>query len=167
MDWLLDRQEQIEDRLARRHLKDGELVLYDVSCSYFEGRRCELAALGYSRDGKRNTPQIIYGLLCDKPGRPICVEVFGGELHDDKTLPSQITIQVLPRIDLRRRFGLQPDEEAPANTPVRDPRSDPGAIPACSIASQLTSSSSRCCGSIATASRGEIPKNPASNSLAS
>jgi hypothetical protein len=99
MDWLLDRQAQIEDRLARRHLSAGELVLYDVSSSYFEGRCCELAALGYSRDGKRGTAQIIYGLLCDKPGRPICVEVFGGELHDDKTLPSQIQ-------KLKARFGL-------------------------------------------------------------
>jgi hypothetical protein len=87
MDWLLERQQRIEDRLARRHLKDGELVLYDVSSSYFEGRSCELAKLGYSRDQRRGTPQIIYGLLCDKPGRPIAVEVFSGELHDDKTLP--------------------------------------------------------------------------------
>jgi hypothetical protein len=99
MDWLLDRQERIEDRLARRHLVDGELVLYDVSSSYFEGRSCELAAMGYSRDGKRGTPQIIYGLLCDKPGRPIAVEVFSGELHDDNTLPSQIS-------KLKQRFGL-------------------------------------------------------------
>ena len=99
MDWLLERQERIEDRLARRHLKDGELVLYDVSSSYFEGRCCELAALGYSRDGKRGSRQIIYGLLCDKPGRPIAVEVFSGELHDDKTLSSQIT-------KLKARFGL-------------------------------------------------------------
>ena len=99
MDWLLVRQERIEDRLARRHLRDGELVLYDVSSSYFEGRSCELAKLGYSRDGKRGTLQIIYGLLCDKPGRPIAVEVFSGELHDDKTLPSQIE-------KLKTRFGL-------------------------------------------------------------
>lgn len=99
MDWLVDRQSRIEDRLARRHLVDGELVLYDVSSSYFEGRSCELAALGYSRDRKRGTPQIIYGLLCDKPGRPIAVEVFSGELHDDKTLPSQIA-------KLKQRFGL-------------------------------------------------------------
>jgi hypothetical protein len=99
MDWLLERQERIEDRLARRHLTDGELVLYDVSSSYFEGRSCELAKLGYSRDGKRGSLQIIYGLLCDKPGRPICVEVFSGELHDDKTLPSQIA-------KLKSRFGL-------------------------------------------------------------
>ena len=99
MDWLLTRQERIEDRLARRHLRDGELVLYDVSSSYFEGRSCELARLGYSRDQKRGTPQIIYGLLCDRPGRPIAVEVFSGELHDDKTLPSQIE-------KLKARFGL-------------------------------------------------------------
>jgi transposase len=99
MDWLLSRQARIEDRLARRHLTDGELVLYDVSSSYFEGRSCELARLGYSRDHKRGTPQIIYGLLCDKQGRPICVEVFSGELHDDKTLPSQVQ-------KLRQRFEL-------------------------------------------------------------
>jgi transposase len=100
LDWLLARQGGIEDRLARRHLKDGELVLYDVSSSYFEGRACPLARLGYSRDGRRGTPQIIYGLLCDKPGRPVAVEVFSGELHDDKTLPSQIE-------KLKRRFGLK------------------------------------------------------------
>jgi hypothetical protein len=100
MDWLSERQAKIEDRLAGRHLADGELVLYDVSSSYFEGRSCELAALGYSRDGKRGTPQIIYGLLCDKPGRPIAVEVFSGALHDDKTLPSQVK-------KLRERFCLQ------------------------------------------------------------
>jgi hypothetical protein len=99
MDWLLDRQARVEDRLARRHLRDGGLVLYDVSSSYFEGRTCELAKLGYSRDQKRGTPQIVYGLLCDKPGRPIAVEVFSGELHDDKTLPSQIS-------KLKQRFGL-------------------------------------------------------------
>ena len=100
LDWLGARQERIEDRLARRHLKDGELVLYDVSSSYFEGRCCPLARLGYSRDGRRGTPQIIYGLLCDKPGRPVAVEVFSGELHDDKTLPSQVA-------KLKQRFGLE------------------------------------------------------------
>src|SRR5215213_3902974 len=100
MDWLLERQGKIEDRLARRHLRDGELVLYDVSSSYFEGRSCPLARLGYSRDGKRGTPQIIYGLLCDRPGRPVAIEVFTGELHDDKTLPSQVA-------KLKHRFGLK------------------------------------------------------------
>ena len=100
LDWLLERQERIEDRLARRHLQDGELVLYDVSSSYFEGRSCPLARLGYSRDGKRGTPQVIYGLLCDEPGRPIAVEVFSGQLHDDATLPAQIA-------KLKQRFALK------------------------------------------------------------
>jgi Transposase DDE domain len=99
MDWLLERQHRIEDRLARRHLRDGEMVLYDVSSSYFEGRTCPLAKLGYSRDGKRGLVQIIYGLLCDMDGRPVAVEVFTGELHDDKTLPAQVT-------KLKDRFGL-------------------------------------------------------------
>ncbi len=99
MDWLLERQEQVEDRLAARHLADGEMVLYDVSSSYFEGRTCPLAKLGYSRDGKGGLAQIIYGLLCDNDGRPVAVEVFTGDLHDDKTLPSQIA-------KLKDRFGL-------------------------------------------------------------
>jgi transposase len=99
MDWLLERQNQIEDRLAARHLADGEMVLYDVSSSYFEGRTCALGKLGYSRDGKRGLPQIIYGLLCDTAGRPVAVEVFSGEVHDDKTLPAQVT-------KMKDRFGL-------------------------------------------------------------
>ncbi len=99
MDWLLERQQRIEDRLAARHLADGQMVLYDVSSSYFEGRTCPLAKLGYSRDGKLGLPQIIYGLLCDMAGRPVAVEVFSGELHDDATLPAQVT-------KLKDRFGL-------------------------------------------------------------
>jgi Transposase len=99
MDWLLERQDTIEDRLATRHLRDGEMVLYDVSSSYFEGRSCPLAQFGYSRDGKPGLAQIIYGLLCDSDGRPVAVEVFTGELHDDKTLPSQVA-------KLKDRFGL-------------------------------------------------------------
>ena len=90
LDWLAERQQRIEDRLARRHLREGELVLYDVSSSCFEGRSCPLAKLGYSRDGKRGTLQIIYGLLCDRAGRPVCVEVFDGNLHDDQTLQAQL-----------------------------------------------------------------------------
>ena len=99
MDWLIERQDRIEDQLAKRHLRDGEMVLYDVSSSYFEGRHCPLGRLGYSRDGQKNLPQIIYGLLCDFEGRPVSVEVFSGELHDDKTLPSQVT-------KCKDRFGL-------------------------------------------------------------
>jgi hypothetical protein len=100
MDWLAGRQARIEDHLAKRHLRDGEMVLYDVSSSYFEGRSCPLGRLGYSRDGQKNLPQIIYGLLCDKEGRPVAVEVFTGETHDDKTLPAQV-------IKIKERFGLQ------------------------------------------------------------
>ncbi len=99
MDWLAGRQARIEDQLAKRHLRDGEMVLYDVSSSYFEGRACPLGRLGYSRDGQKNLPQIIYGLLCDPDGRPVAVEVFSGELHDDKTLPAQV-------VKIKDRFGL-------------------------------------------------------------
>jgi len=99
LDWLLERQPAIEARLARRHLRQGAHVLYDVSSSYFEGRTCTLLAFGYSRDGRRGALQIVYGLLCDAEGRPIAIEVFAGGVHDDKTLPAQIE-------KLRRRFGL-------------------------------------------------------------
>jgi transposase len=100
LDWLLQRQERIEARLARRHLAEGTLVLYDVSSSYFEGRTCPLAQLGYSRDRRRGSPQIVYGLVCEPEGRPIALEVFAGAVHDDKTLRSQVE-------KLRRRFGLK------------------------------------------------------------
>jgi hypothetical protein len=100
LDWLLARQPRIESALAGRHLHTGTLVLYDVSSSYFEGHSCSLAQLGYSRDGRRGTPQIVYGLLCDRRGCPVAVEVFEGALHDDKTLPAQLA-------KLRSRFGLE------------------------------------------------------------
>jgi Transposase DDE domain len=99
LDWLGDRQERIEARLARRHLAAGELALYDLSSSYFEGRTCPLAALGYSRDGRRGTLQIVYGLLTDRAGRPVAVEVFDGATHDHQTVPAQLD-------KLKARFGL-------------------------------------------------------------
>jgi hypothetical protein len=99
MDWLSERQERIESRLAARHLKGATLVLYDLSSSYFEGRHCPLAKLGYSRDGKRGTLQITYGLLCDPDGRPIAVEVFEGNTTDSQTVAAQI-------VKLKQRFGL-------------------------------------------------------------
>jgi hypothetical protein len=100
MDWLLARQERIETALARRYLTEGGFVLYDLSASYLEGRKCPLAALGYPRDGKRGKLQIQYGLTCSPEGRPVAVEVFDGKIHDDKTLPS-----ALERI--KRRFGIE------------------------------------------------------------
>ena len=99
MDWLVARQEAIEGRLARRHLAGGSLVLYDVSSSYFEGRCCPLARRGYSRDRRRGSLQVVDGLLCDREGRPVAVDVFDGSVHDDKTLLAQVE-------KLRRRFGL-------------------------------------------------------------
>ena len=100
LDWLLGQQERIEQRLAKRHLEDGGLVLYDLSSSYLEGRHCPLAKLGYSRDGKRGTLQIEYGLLTDADGRPVAVEVFAGNTGDPSTVSSQVD-------KLERRFGLR------------------------------------------------------------
>lgn len=100
MDWLLARQHSIEKRLAQRHISEGELVLYDVSSSYFEGRHCPLARMGYSRDRKRDRPQIVFGLLTDSEGCPVAVEVFDGNTGDPKTLASQIE-------KLRERFVLK------------------------------------------------------------
>lgn len=99
LDWLLERQPQIEAALAKRHLKSGTLVLYDVSSSYLEGRCCELARRGYNRDGKRGKLQIVYGLLCAPDGCPVAIEVFEGDTGDPLTLASQID-------KLKRRFDL-------------------------------------------------------------
>ena len=82
LDWLAERQPAIETTLARRHLKNGTLVLYDVSSSYMEGRCCPLAKRGYSRDGSKGTLQIVYGLLCAPDGCPVAVEVFDGNTGD-------------------------------------------------------------------------------------
>ena len=99
LDWLGARQAAIETALARRHLKDGALVLYDVSSSWLEGRCCELARFGYSRDGKKGKLQIVYGLLCAADGCPVAVEVFEGNTADPMTLATQID-------KLKERFGL-------------------------------------------------------------
>jgi transposase len=90
LDWLLERQARIENGLARRHLEDGVLVLYDVTSSYFEGRCCPLARYGHSRDHRRDRPQIVYGLLCTREGLPIAVEVFDGNTADPSTLRGQV-----------------------------------------------------------------------------
>jgi transposase len=100
MDWLLPRQQQIEQQLAQRHLRAGSLVLYDLTSTYFEGRHCPLACLGYSRDERFGNPQIVIGLLTNAAGCPVAVEVFEGNTADPKTVDSQIR-------KLRERFGLQ------------------------------------------------------------
>ena len=100
LDWLGMAQPSIEDALARRHLRDGTLVLYDVSSSYVEGRCCELARFGHSRDHRSDKMQIVYGLLCSPDGCPVAIEVFEGNTGDPSTVGNQIT-------KLKERFGLK------------------------------------------------------------
>ena len=100
MDWLVPRQAAIEQRLAKRHLQEHTLVLYDLTSSYVEGTHCPLARRGHSRDRKKGTLQIVFGLLCTAEGCPVAVEVFEGSTADPKTVASQVT-------KIRERFGLQ------------------------------------------------------------
>jgi transposase len=100
MDWLLERQHTIQNKLAARHLSAGSLVLYDLSSSYFEGSCCPLAKLGYSRDGRRGLLQVNYGLLTDARGCPVAVSVHEGNVADSQTL--------LPEVQrLRKDFGVE------------------------------------------------------------
>ena len=100
LDWLVARQPKIETKLAQKHLHEGCLVLYDLSSSYYTGHHCDLARFGYSRDRKRGFPQIEYGLLCNREGCPVAVEVFEGNTADPATVKVQID-------KLTRRFGLK------------------------------------------------------------
>lgn len=99
MDWLLDEQEAIEKRLAKKRLQEGSLVLYDLSSSYMEGECCPLAKRGYSRDGKKDRLQIEYGLLCDPDGCPVAIKVFEGNTSDSQTLVERVE-------HVRETFGL-------------------------------------------------------------
>jgi hypothetical protein len=99
MDWLTARQDKIEKRLAKRHLKEGGLVLFDLTSSSFEGVTCPLAKIGHSRDGKPGTLQVNYGLLTDARGCPVAVSVFEGNTADPKTF--------LPQVEkVREDFGI-------------------------------------------------------------
>jgi transposase len=100
MDWLLARQKTIENKLAKRHLADQSLVLYDVSSSFYEGHTCPLARYGHDRDGKKGLPIIVYGILTDGDGRPVAVDVYPGNTADPTTVPDQVD-------KLRQRFGLE------------------------------------------------------------
>jgi transposase len=99
LDWLHDAQPSIERRLARQHLVGSTLVLYDLTSTWMTGRCCELAARGHSRDGKRDDPQIVFGLVCTAEGCPIAVEVFPGNTADPATVAAQVA-------KLRERFGI-------------------------------------------------------------
>jgi transposase len=100
LDWLVSRQSRIESKLAKKHLADGTLVLYDVSSSYYTGRRSQLVDYGYSRDHKKGLPQIVYGLLCNRDGCPVAIEVFAGNTSDPTTFSQQVA-------KVRERFSLQ------------------------------------------------------------
>jgi hypothetical protein len=100
LDWLHDAQPAIERRLARQHLLGATLVLYDLTSTWLTGRCCELAARGHSRDGKRDDPQIVFGLVCTAEGCPIAVEVFKGNTADPATVAAQVT-------KLKARFGIE------------------------------------------------------------
>jgi transposase len=100
MDWLLAGQDRIQKKLATRHLQEDSLVLYDLSSSYFEGSHCPLAKLGYSRDGKRGTLQVNYGLLTDDRGCPVAISVHAGNASDSTTFMPQVT-------RLREEFGIK------------------------------------------------------------
>ena len=100
MDWLLERQDRIERGLAKRHLEEGCLVHYDLSPVWMEGRSCPLARRGHSRDGKKGKLQIEFGLLCDRDGCPVSVEVFPGNAADPSTVGSQIAT-------VQERFSLE------------------------------------------------------------
>jgi transposase len=100
MDWLLEHQAHVEQKLAARHLATNSLALYDLTSSYFEGATCPLAELGYSRDGKKGTLQVNYGLLTNQQGIPVAVSVFKGNSGDPKTL--------MPQVDkMREEFGIK------------------------------------------------------------
>jgi hypothetical protein len=102
MDRLLERQSAIQRALAARHLKDGHLVLYDITSSYFEGAypQSELVTFGYNRDGKRGHEQMVIALLCSAQGCPVGVEVFAGNTQDASTVPDKIA-------QLQRQYGLK------------------------------------------------------------
>ncbi len=100
MDWLLERQGQIEGRLARRYLKSGDIVLYDLSSSYMEGEHCPLAKRGYSRDGKPGNLQIEFGLVTNAEGTPVAIEVFPGNTADPATFMGQVE-------KVKERFGVK------------------------------------------------------------
>jgi hypothetical protein len=100
MDWLLERQERIEQKLAGRHLEEGGHVLYDVTSSYYEGRTCPLARFGHDRDRNGSRPIIVYGVLADGQGRPVAVQVYEGDTGDAATVPDQVG-------KLTGRFGLE------------------------------------------------------------
>ena len=100
MDWLLERQGRIEKKLANKHIGEGSTVFYDVTSSYYVGKTCPLARYGHNKDGKKGLPVIVYGMLTDKEGRPVAVDVYPGNTGDPSTVPDQAS-------KLKEKFGLE------------------------------------------------------------
>lgn len=124
LDWLLRRQRRIENKLAKKHLADGAYVLYDLSSSYYTGTHCPLAEFGHSRDGKKGFPIIVYGVLTDRQGRPIAVDVYPGNTADPTTVAAQAE-------KLRKRFALERavlvgDRGSITNTTIQTLQTHPG-----------------------------------------
>jgi hypothetical protein len=124
MDWLVDRQDQIESQLARRHLQAGGIAMFDLSSSWVEGTHNELAAFGYSRDGKRGKPQIEYGLLCDPAGRPVAVRVVAGNTADPTAFTQAVEV-VRGSFELQRLI-LVGDRGMITSARIDDLRATPG-----------------------------------------
>jgi transposase len=102
MDMLFSRQEVIQKSLAKKHLQDGTLVLYDITSCYMEGEYedSSLVDFGYNRDKKRGHEQIVISLLCNNEGCPVAVEVLKGNTKDETT--------VLDKIDeIQQKYGLE------------------------------------------------------------
>lgn len=124
MDWLLERKERIEKKLAERHLTDGATVLYDVTSSYYEGHTCPWAAFGHDRDGQKGLPIIVYGVMTDDEGRPVSVEVYRGNTGDPTTVADQVE-------KLRQKFELSRvvlvgDRGMLTQTQIRELKKHPG-----------------------------------------
>ena len=124
MDWLLEKQNRIEEKLAKRHLHEGAAIFYDVTSSYYEGRTCPLAQFGHSRDGKKGRPIIVYGVMTDREGRPVAADVYPGNTGDPSTVADQVE-------KLRNRFGLEKlvlvgDRGMLTQTQIKKNRSYPG-----------------------------------------
>jgi transposase len=100
LDWLFERKSRIENKLAKKHLKDGTVILYDLTSSYYTGKMPNLVRYGYNRDGKKDFPQIVFGLICNAKGCPVGAEVFPGNTADSETMPEQIR-------KVQKQFGIK------------------------------------------------------------
>lgn len=124
MDWLLERKDRIEKKLAKRHLSEGTTVLYDVTSSYYEGHTCPWAAFGHDRDGQRGLPIIVYGVMTDDEGRPVSVEVYRGNTGDPTTVADQVE-KLRQKFELTRVI-LVGDRGMLTQTQIRELKKHPG-----------------------------------------